>query len=103
MKRKKLRSKPLSKEVLSLMEKVKHQLEEIKKPRKKRVVVRDMRRQRMPTVEEYRKLDPYWLSTMTGKFTGRVVKKSFRTNFPKMFCIIERIKEDLKKWRFAWR
>lgn len=92
------RKKDPSKEVLSLMEKVKHQLEELKKPKKKRVVLRDMKRQRMPTVEEYRKLDPYWMSTMTGKFTGRVVRRSFQVNFPKTFGIIEKIKEELRNW-----
>ncbi len=68
-------------EALALMEKVKRQLEDLKKPvmvKRFKTAVRDKRRQIFPTVEEYKKMDPYWLSTMTGKFTGRVVGRKAR-------------------------
>jgi hypothetical protein len=62
-----------------LLEKVKRQLEEFQKPVWE-VVEWDDRRFRnrfqiswIPTVEEYQRLDPFWLSTMGGQFAGRRV------------------------------
>ena len=70
------------KEVVQLMEKVKQQLVAFKKPviweestiweqpwRFRKEIEVDL------SVEEYRKMDPFWLSTMTGKFAGRKVER----------------------------
>jgi len=58
------------------MVKVKRQLADLKRPLVKRFkkAVRDRRRQIFPTVAEYQKMDPYWLSTMTGEFSGRIIR-----------------------------
>lgn len=72
---KKKRSKPKPRrppEALALMEKVKRQLEELKKP-VVRLEILDKKLQVFPTVADYKRMDPYWLSTMGGKFAGRVV------------------------------
>ncbi len=69
--------RPTPPHILALMAKVKRQLADLKRPvvyiKRFKKAVRDKRRQIMPTVAEYQKLDPYWLSTMTGEFTGRVI------------------------------
>lgn len=69
-------------EVLALMKKVKRQLEDLKKPvkvvKRFKTAKRDKRRQIFPTVEDYKKMDPYWMSTMGGKFAGRVIGRKVR-------------------------
>jgi hypothetical protein len=67
-------------EVLKLMEKVKHQLEEMKKPVVRWKIISNLKLQRdFPTVEEYEKLDPYWRSTMGGQFAGRVIGERYES------------------------
>jgi hypothetical protein len=75
------------KEVVQLMEKVKKQLASFQKPvSDKKVLWPESKvweepwrfRRSYPvtelTIEEYRKLDPFWLTTMGGQFAGRVAK-----------------------------
>jgi len=70
--------RPTPPHILALMAKVKRQLADLKRPAVKRFkkAVRDKRRQIFPTVADYQKMDPYYLSTMTGAFAGRKVSKS---------------------------
>lgn len=68
-KAKKKEQKPIPQHVLSLMLKVRSQLDELSKP----IWIRKTKEVEPPTVEEYKRLDPYWLSTMTGRFAGRVL------------------------------
>ena len=76
VKPRKKRSPP--KEVVQLLEKVKGQLEALKKP--------VGWKRANPQIDwcgdvlYYKKLDPFWLSTMTGQFAGRVVGKKKRRN-----------------------
>jgi hypothetical protein len=69
-------------EILALMEKVRGQLLELQKPVRRTVVIkrfktakRNRRLQVLPTVEDYRRMDPCWMSTMSGAFAGRVIKR----------------------------
>jgi hypothetical protein len=75
------KKRTITPETLALMEKVKLQLAELQKPRPVPVMVkrfktaiRDKRRQVFPTVEDYQKLDPCWMSTMRGAFAGRTIE-----------------------------
>ncbi len=85
---KKQKSK-ISKEELALMAKVKQQLVELKKP----VVMADdldRRKRKQPQIDwcgdvlYYKQLDPYWLSTMTGEFVGRVINEKKYSIRPEM-------------------
>lgn len=62
----KRKPKPIPKHIAELMAKVKGQLAELNKP----VWVRGEQEPEL-TIDEYKRLDPYWLSTMTGEFAGR--------------------------------
>jgi hypothetical protein len=73
--------KKKSKRPRKLLTKIKRQLAEFQKPVWESVEWDDRRfRSRLqiswnPTVEEYQRLDPFWLSTMGGAFAGRGIGK----------------------------
>jgi hypothetical protein len=71
------------KKIVQLMEKVKGQLAAFRPtPVRRELSEMEMRMMRNPfpplnllTVREYRKMDPFWMTTMTGAMTGRVLGK----------------------------
>ena len=69
-------------EVVAVIERVKKQLEVLRRPFKNperfvrdpgKIEDRTNAHVALPTVEYYKRLDPFWLSTMGGEFAGRVL------------------------------
>ncbi len=80
VKPKRKRSKPAPAtppETAFLLAKIKRQLAALNQPpvivKRFKTAVRDKRLQILPTVAYYQKMDPCWMSTMSGEFAGRVV------------------------------
>lgn len=75
------KKKKMPKKPLALLAKVKKQLEAFKVPSQEEIEKshrRNLWPSAEPTVDEYKKLDPFWLSTMSGQFTGRVLQPKKR-------------------------